>query len=61
MTGAMIAQLLIQLGPIALEWASDLVDVWSKEMTPDEVKAFVKAHRKSYDDYIAAERATRTT
>jgi len=59
MTGAVIAELLIRLGPIAFDLIEDLVAVWSKEMTPAEVKAFVAEHRKSYDDYIAAERESR--
>ena len=59
MTGEMIAQLLIRCGPIVLDWIEELVSIWSKQMTPDEVKTFVKGKRKSYDDYIAAERALR--
>jgi hypothetical protein len=61
MNGAIIAQLLIKLGPIAFDLAEKLAAIWSKEMTPQEVAAFCQANRKSYDDYIAAERAARTT
>lgn len=59
MKGSDIASLLIRFGPIALDWIIDLVGVWNKEMTPDEVRAFVAGKRKSYDDYIEAERARR--
>lgn len=59
MTGATIAALLIKFGPIAFDYIEELIDIWNKEMTPEEVKAFVKSKRKSYDDYIAAERASR--
>lgn len=59
MSGAVIAQLLIALGPIALDWLEDLAGIWSKDMTPEEVAAFVKGKRKSYDEYIAAEKIRR--
>ncbi len=59
MNGAIIAQLLIKFGPIAFSLVEDLVKVWSKDMTPEEVRVFVATHRKSYDDYIAAEKASR--
>lgn len=57
MTGAMIAQLLIVLGPTALKLIEDLVNVWSTPMTPEQVVEFCRAHRKSYDEYIAEARA----
>lgn len=60
MSGAVIAQLLIKFGPLAFSLIEDLVRVWSKDMSPEEVRVFVATHRKNYDDYIAAERASRT-
>lgn len=59
MTGKDIALLLTKIGPIALDWLVELGIIWNKEMTPEELEAFVKGKRKSYDDYIAAERASR--
>ena len=61
MTGAEIAALLIRFGPLGLDLAEKLAAIWSKEMTPQEVATFCQANRKSYDEYIAAERASRTT
>lgn len=61
MTGAEIVALLIRFGPIAFDWIEELVGIWNKEMTAEEVRAFVKNKRKSYDDYIANERASRAT
>ncbi len=55
MTGAVLAQLLVRFGPIALDWASDLAEVWSKEMSKEEVKAWCAARRKTYDEYIQQE------
>jgi hypothetical protein len=59
MTGAQLAALIIQLGPIALDWAGDLAEVWNKDMTPEEVRAFCLGKRKSYDEYKLAEIARR--
>lgn len=58
MTGAMIAQLIIVLGPTALEWLVDLAKVWNKELSPDEIRAFTDRASKSYDDYIADAKAS---
>ncbi len=52
MTGSMIAQLIIALGPTALSLISALTGVWSKELTPEEVKAIVDKAQKNYDEYI---------
>jgi hypothetical protein len=60
MTGADIAALLIRFGPIAFDWIEELVKIWTIPMSPEEVVLFVKSKRKSYDEYIAAERASRT-
>lgn len=57
MTGAEIARLLIIFGPPALDWMSDLAEIWGKEMTPAEVRAWCMARRKTYDEYIAAAKA----
>lgn len=59
MTGEVIAGLLIKFGPIAFDWIEELSDNWNKSMTPTEVKAFVASKRKSYNDYIEAERNRR--
>lgn len=59
MTGAEIFALLIKFGPIAFDWVDELVEIWDKKMTPEEVRAYTKSKRKSYDEYIAAERAKR--
>lgn len=58
MSAALIAQLVIALGPTALQLIQDLVAVWSKpELTPEEVSAICGRAKKSYDDYIAEARA----
>lgn len=55
MTGAMIAQLVIALGPTALEFIPKLAAVWTKkDLTPAEVTDICKVSKKSYDEYIAA-------
>ena len=54
MTAAMIAQLVIALGPAALQLVQSLVQVWSKPtLTVDEVMALCASAQKSYDQYIA--------
>jgi len=53
MTGSIIAQLIIALGPSALGLIQDLANVWNKELTVEEVIALCKKSEKSYDDYIA--------
>lgn len=60
MTGSDIALLFARLGPLAAQLLLDLADVWNKEMTPEELKAFCVKFRKSEEDYVAAERARRT-
>ena len=58
MTAAMIAQLVIALGPVALDLIQDLVSVWNKpSLTPEEVLAIVSKTKKSYDDYITEAKA----
>jgi hypothetical protein len=60
MTAAAIAQLIIALGPPALELIPQLAQVWSKPaLTVDEVKALCLPARKNYDAYIAEARAAR--
>ena len=56
MTGAVIAQLIIALGPTALDLIQKLVAIWQKELTVDEVIALCAPAKKSYDDYIAEAR-----
>ena len=60
MTVAIIVELMAKFGPIALDWLEELHGIWSKEMSAEEVKAFVLSKRKSYDQYLAEEVARRT-
>lgn len=61
MTAAMIAQLIIALGPTALQLIQDLIAVWQKpELTVAEVTAIVDKAQKSYDAYIAEAKAAVT-
>ena len=58
MSAAIIAQLIIQLGPAALALIQDLIAVWNKPaLSPDEVKAICDRAQKSYDSYIADAKA----
>lgn len=54
MTGATIAGLLIQFGPVAFQWIEDLARVWTKQLTTEEVLAFTAKARVGYSDYIKA-------
>lgn len=60
MTGAAIAQLIIALGPVALELIPKLVGIWNQTLTPDQVNQICSVTKKSYDDYIAAAKAANT-
>lgn len=54
MSAAIIAQLLIALGPVALELIPKLHAVWSKpELTPEEIDNLCAPAKKSYDTYRA--------
>ena len=57
MTGADLFFLIKLFGPRALELAEKLVEIWSKDLTPDEVKALCAPARKSYDEYLAEAKA----
>jgi hypothetical protein len=57
MTGAMIAQLIIALGPVALELIPKLIAIWSTQLTVDQVNSLCAVTKKSYDEYIAAAKA----
>jgi hypothetical protein len=59
MTGAEIARLLILFGPIALDLIAELTAMWDSKMTVEQTREWVLKRRKSYDEYIAAERAKR--
>lgn len=59
MTGSDIAMLFARLGPLAAQLLLDLADVWSKEMSADELKAFCLKFRKSEEAYVEAEKARR--
>jgi hypothetical protein len=59
MSAALIAQLIITLGPTALGLINDLVKVWNKpELSLEEIKTIVDKAQKSYDEYIAEAKAT---
>lgn len=60
MTGAVIAQLIIALGPTALKLINDLISVWSTQLTPEQVLAITAKAQKNYDEYIAEARASLT-
>ena len=51
MTGAEFAQLLIILGPRALDLIERLVTNWKTEMPPEQVLEVCKLARKSREDY----------
>lgn len=54
MTAATIAQLIIAIGPAALELIPKLTAIWNKDaLTLAEVEALCAPAKKSYDDYIA--------
>ena len=58
MTALQIAQLIIILGPPALQLIQELTAVWQKEsLAPEEVAEIVGRAKKSYDEYIAEARA----
>jgi hypothetical protein len=57
MTGATIAQLIIALGPKALEVIVELARIWNKTLTVDEVQAVCAKSEKSYEAYIAEAKA----
>lgn len=57
MTGAMIAQLIVALGPVALDLIQKLVGIWNTSLTPEQVNEICSVTKKSYDDYIAAAKA----
>ena len=58
MSPLMIVQLLIALGPPALQLIQDLVSVWNTPaLTVDQVMEICKKSQKSYDDYIADAKA----
>lgn len=53
MSAALIAQLVVALGPVALELIPKLVAVWHKpELTIEEVLDLCAPAKKSYDEYI---------
>lgn len=57
MSGLVIAQLIIALGPVALELIPKLASIWTKELSVEEVIAFCDLANKSYDEYIAEAKA----
>ena len=62
MNASTIAQLIIALGPTALDLIPKLAGVWKKpELTVQEVNDLCVPAKKSYDDYIAEARAAANT
>lgn len=58
MTAQLIAQMVVALGPAALEFVQRLASVWSKDaLTAEEVASICSSARKSYEDYIAEARS----
>mgnify|MGYP001175420853 CR=1 FL=1 len=57
MTGAMIAQLIVALGPVALTLIPKLVAIWSTPLTQAQVDDFCDLALKDYDTYIAEAKA----
>ena len=56
-----IVQMIAVLGPVALDLAPKLANVWHKEsLTPDEVLALCAPAKKTYDEGIAEVRARLT-
>lgn len=57
MTGAAIAQLIVVLGPTALDLISKLAKVWTTELSPDQVIELCAPAHKSYEAFIAEAKA----
>ncbi len=58
MSAALITQLIIALGPTALELIPKLAEIWQKpSLTAEEVTALCAPAKKSFDDYMADARA----
>lgn len=53
MSPLLISQLILQLGPLALDLIPKLAALWHKdELTLDEVNSLCSVAKTSYDDYI---------
>ena len=58
MPASVIAQLIIAIGPTALELIPKLAALWSKpSLTPEEVVELCAPAKKSYDAYISEAKA----
>jgi hypothetical protein len=61
MTAGLIAQLILALGPVALELIPKLQKLWTKpSLTDQEVIDLCEPTKIAYDEYIATERASRS-
>ncbi len=61
MSAALIAQLIIALGPSALTLIKDLASIWSQPtIDPKDVISMMDKAQKSYDEYIAEAQANLT-
>jgi hypothetical protein len=53
MNAAMIAQLIVTLGPVALDLIPKLMNVWHKpELTKEEVLDLCKVSERSYESFV---------
>lgn len=58
MTALQITQLIISIGPAALQLIQDLTAVWSSpSLTPDQINTILSKAQTSYDAYIAQAKA----
>lgn len=58
MSAAIVAQLIIALGPTALELIPKLAAIWNAPaLTVDQITELCAPAKKSYDDYMAAAQA----
>lgn len=55
LTGAIIAQLILELGPKAIVAIQSIIETWSKELTVPEALAILEPIlKKTTDDYLEA-------
>lgn len=58
MSPLLIAQLIVSLGPVALDLIPKLAALWAKPtLTLDEVNSLCAVAKTSYDEYISKARA----
>jgi hypothetical protein len=57
MKASTVAQLVISLGPTALEVIPKLATNWDRQLTTDQIVELCATAKKSYDAYMAEARA----